>query len=94
VVLEAMACGVPCAVTDVGDSAFLVGSTGQLAPAGNPQALAQALQKLAAIEPARRERLGQQARRRVIEQFSLEVLVDKYSNLYRSLCERPNESVA
>jgi glycosyltransferase involved in cell wall biosynthesis len=93
VVLEAMACGVPCAVTDVGDSAFLVGSTGELAPAGNSQALAKALQKLAAIEPARREQLGQQARRRVIEQFSLEVLVDNYANLYRSLCERRNERV-
>jgi glycosyltransferase involved in cell wall biosynthesis len=93
VVLEAMACGVPCAVTDVGDSAFLVGSTGELAPAGNSQALAKALQKLAAIEPARREQLGQQARQRVIEQFSLEVLVDNYANLYRSLCERRNERV-
>jgi glycosyltransferase involved in cell wall biosynthesis len=85
VVIEAMACGVPCAVTDVGDSAFIVGPTGQVAPPENPEALAQALHALTAKAHQGREKLGQEARRRAVENFSLEVLVDKYANLYRTL---------
>ncbi|MDO8311687.1 MAG: glycosyltransferase, partial [Sideroxyarcus sp.] len=46
---EAMACGVPCAVTDVGDSAYIVGDTGCVVASGDMRGLAAALEELLAL---------------------------------------------
>jgi len=40
VVAEAMACGAPCIVTDVGDSSLIVGNNGRVVPASNPYVMA------------------------------------------------------
>lgn len=47
VVSEAMACSVPCVVTDVGDSAFIVGDQGEVVPPANAEALKAAMSKVA-----------------------------------------------
>jgi len=46
VISEAMACGVRCVVTDVGDSAWVVGDTGEVVPSKDPVALKDAVQRL------------------------------------------------
>ena len=85
VVGEAMACAVPCAVTDVGAAADLVGDTGRVVPHSNPQALAGAILALAAMGPVARRALGRRARGRIEEHFGLRVMVDSYQKLWREV---------
>lgn len=82
VVGEAMASGVPCAVTDVGDAAWLVGETGEVAPARDPRGLAAAVLRLAAEGPEGRERRGRAARRRILADFTLEAMLTRYHQLF------------
>ncbi len=84
VVGEAMACGVPSAVTDVGDSARLVGETGITAPPSDPPALAEAILSLL----DKPENRATAAREKIITHFSLESVVDKYEHLYESLVQQ------
>lgn len=74
-IAEAMACGVPCVVTDVGDSRQIVRDTGFVVEPGNPVALASAWQVAFGERGAARARRGQMARKRIIEHFSLERLI-------------------
>jgi glycosyltransferase involved in cell wall biosynthesis len=82
---EAMACGVPCVVTDVGDSAYLVGDTGVTVPRRNPEALALAIQQLIDAGPAKRKALGMAARRRIESEFSLPKITRRYDELYQAV---------
>ena len=82
---EAMACGTPCVVTNVGDSALIVGHTGEVVPPGNPDALARSWQRLLEAGPELRQQLGMAARRRVAEHFALPRIVERYQALYEQL---------
>lgn len=82
VVGEAMSCGVPCAVTDVGDSEWIVSNTGKVVPPKNPQALAEAWQELIELGSAGRTALGKAARVRIQENFALDAIVAQYQALY------------
>ena len=85
-ILEAMACGLPVVATQVGGSVEQIEAdrSGLLVPARRPSALAGALARL--IDDDRlAERLGQEARRRIAERFSLEAMVVATSRLYDEL---------
>jgi sugar transferase (PEP-CTERM/EpsH1 system associated) len=88
-ILEAMACGVPVVATDVGGNAELVaaGVTGELVPPGDPQALADALARLARHRDSR-VAFGTAARRRALEHFSLTEMVRQYAAVYDQEIER------
>jgi len=85
VIGEAMACGVPCVVTEVGESPTLVGETGLVVGARNPGALAQAWQCLLKKGPEARRRLGMAARQRIIERYALDKIAAQYEALYASV---------
>jgi glycosyltransferase involved in cell wall biosynthesis len=80
---EAMACAVPCVVTDVGDSSDVVGDAGYVVAPGDPYTLADALQKLTAAGLGWRQELGIRARRRIEQHYSIESIADQYAELYR-----------
>lgn len=77
VVGEAMACGAPCAVTDVGDAGLVVGDTGVVVPPRDPERLARAWEALLDRVATRRTEARQAARARIVEHFSVEVMVDR-----------------
>ena len=87
VIVEAMSCGVPCVVTDVGDSAVIVGNTGRVVPPQNPQKLAHALRELLGLGHTGRTRLGIAARSRIQEYFDLPGAVARYENVYQELAD-------
>ena len=82
-ILEAMASGLPVIATDVGGNAELVvsGRTGLLVPAGDVEAMAQSLIGMAA-DPHRAAAMGQLARERVEQEFSMRAMVSAYQGLY------------
>ena len=90
VIGEAMSCGVPCVVTDIGDSAWIVGDTGKVVPPKNPTALATAWQEMINLDPSARANLGKSARSRIVEKFSLDTIVEQYENLYQSVIDQQN----
>lgn len=83
VIGEAMACGVPCVATDVGDSALIVGNTGIVVPPRDPQALAKGLSRMIALGREERRQLGQAGRRRIEEHFSVAEVERQHEALYR-----------
>ena len=85
VVGEAMACGVPCVVTDVGDAAWIVGETGGVVPPGESVGLAREIVRL--IRDPRRGQIGKEARSRIEGEFSLESLVRTTERVLISLAE-------
>jgi glycosyltransferase involved in cell wall biosynthesis len=82
---EAMACGVPCVATDVGESAMIVADTGRIVRPNDDAALAQAMLAILALSPDERKNLGSRARDRIARNFSLSQIAATYANLYRSL---------
>lgn len=87
VIGEAMSCGVPCVVTDVGDSAWIVGNTGQVVQPRNPEALCAGWLKLMEMGVEARHNLGARARQRIEDLFSIESIAQQYEQLYQEVID-------
>ena len=85
VVGEAMACGVPCVVTDVGDSAWIAGAGGLTVVPNDCNALSETLARISRLSSEERFALGQQARKRIVENFSVERMVRRTEEALEAL---------
>jgi glycosyltransferase involved in cell wall biosynthesis len=87
VVAEAMICGVPCVVTNVGDAAEIVGNTGWVVPPSDPKSLAEAIYT-AIAEKTNKEKWDiriNNCRNRIIQTYSMEKMVNSYLRTWNSL---------
>lgn len=76
-IAEAMACQHPCVVTDVGDSRWIVGNTGEIVPPNDPETMCSALLDLARSLMGPSPRSGVQARARINELFNVRQLAER-----------------
>ena len=91
VVGEAMAMGLTCVVTDVGDAAMLVADTGVVVPKEDSVALAAGLGKLLSMPSAEREQAGQRAKARIHSKFSMDLAREQFEAIYEQMTRKePN----
>lgn len=82
---EAMACGIPCVVTDVGDSAEIVGDTGRVVPPDDMNAMAFELVVALQLSAAERAEISKQARARVAANYEISHVTRHYESLYEKV---------
>lgn len=82
---EAMACGLPCVTTDVGDSADVVGDTGIVVPPRDDEGLARGVLTMLSKPSEERRALGRAARARIERCYALPGIVEQYAVLYEIL---------
>lgn len=86
VVREAMACGLPCIVTDIPGPRDMVvdGETGLIVKPASGQAIADAIRWMKGHEAERKE-FGRNGRQRIIDVYPTGKYVDAYEKLFRQL---------
>mgnify|MGYP001036807713 CR=1 FL=1 len=82
---EAMACGVPCVVTDVGDSALIVGDTGLVVQPGRPEEMSQALETALTWPPDEQHRRSQAGRTRIQHNYDINRITAQLESMYLNL---------
>lgn len=82
VVAEAMLCGKPCVVTNVGDASYIVGETGYSVTPSNSTALANAIQKMILLPLSVRMNRGALARERICKLFDIQHISIQFEKLY------------
>lgn len=85
VIGEAMACGVPCVVTDVGDSALIVGDTGVVVPPKSPEKLVNGWKIMLERLYDNTSTIKTKTRNRIVSEFNNELLIQRTSDALERL---------
>ncbi len=85
VVGEAMAMGLPCVATDVGDVALLMADTGVIVPRADPAALAGGVASLVALGPDHCAQMGRRARERIHAVFTMGRVRQRFESIYENV---------
>ena len=83
--VEAMACGISCIATDVGDASRLVGAAGRIVPLADPDSLGNAIRDFLDLGKEGQAKIGNAARARVMEKFHIDRSVKRYEQFYEDL---------
>lgn len=82
---EAMACGIPCVTTNVGDAALIVKNTGWIVPPKNPKLMSNAIidaeTEFRSMNSSWHERKDE-CHKRINENFSIQKMTEKYKKLW------------
>lgn len=81
---EAMAMGLPCISTDVSGAALLLGDTEFIVPIEDSPQLAQGISRLLEMSPDTRRSLGDRAKQRINNQFSMSNMRHDFEKLYNN----------
>lgn len=84
IVGEAMCCGVPCVVTDLGEVGNVVADAGIVVPRENPAALANAWKRMLYLGGSGRLEIGLRARRRILQNYGWATFVSRSLDVYSS----------
>lgn len=82
---EAMAMGLPCVTTDVGDAGVLLGDTGILVQKDDYEALAVGLKQMLDMSQDEKTALGERARLRVQNEFTMDRMRKKFEAVYAEI---------
>lgn len=89
-VIEAMACELPCIVSDAGDAARIVGSHGAVVPFGDPGRLADEMVRFAQLGHDALRSIGRAGRMHVSRVYSIDTMVSAYIDLFENVARRQN----
>ena len=94
-VLEAMSCGVPAIVTDVGGNSSIIrdGINGYLIPSGDHHAMAAKFERILG-NAAKLSEMKTAARATIVEKFSIQSMLQRYEQIYYTLAGRETDAVA
>lgn len=85
VVVEAMAMGLPCVVTEAGDAAIILDDEDYVVPVKDSASLANALLKMCRLDPIARKSLGESNAEKVRSRYDIEIIRQKYAAVYNEL---------
>ena len=85
VIGEAMALGIPCAATDVGECSQVIGRYGTVVRINDERELENAINHMMIMPNEERKFIGMNARKRIAENYSIDIMIDKYIVLYQRI---------